>query len=241
MNRRYESRLEKKLENQTKRYIIFTIIGIIIVVIIVVKFGIPLILGISSFSSSQNSSFSTNSKSTAPTYIAPPTLNSLPNATKNNTITITGNASNGETIKLYNNNNFVTNISTNTDGSFTFTNISLTQGNNQFSAKAEKNLNDSNNSNTISISYLNKPPNLTISSPTDGSTFSKDQNPITIKGTTDPNTTVTVNGYQATIDENGNYNYILTLQNGGDTHITIESTDQAGNKTDKQIKVTYNP
>ena len=70
--------------------------------------------------------------------------------------------------------------------------------------------------------------------------FEKDQSTVKVLGKTDPGVRVTVNGFWAVIDENNNFSYNLPLQNG-ENMIKIEAIDQAGNKTEKEIKVTYSP
>ena len=59
-------------------------------------------------------------------------------------------------------------------------------------------------------------------------------------GKTDSGVRITVNGFWAVIDENNNFSYSLPLQDG-DNAIKVVAQDQAGNKAEKEIKVTYSP
>ena len=90
------------------------------------------------------------------------------------------------------------------------------------------------------VSYVKGTPKLTLTSPSDGQTFSKDSNKATIAGQTDPTDRVTVNGYWAIVDSKGNFTYALPLQNG-DNQLKIIATDDAGNTTEVDKKVIYSP
>ena len=113
-------------------------------------------------------------------------------------------------------------------------------GDNKIKAKATKDDKESDFSNELDVTYRNSPPSLSLDSPTDGQKFEKDQNAAQVLGKTDSGIRITVNGFWAVIDENNNFSYNLPLQNGDNT-IKIEAVDQAGNKTEKEIKVTYSP
>ena len=88
----------------------------------------------------------------------------------------------------------------------------------------------------------NSAPTLDISTPSDGQRFDKNSigsgNSISVSGKTDQGVSVTVNGFWAVVDDSNNFSYTLPLQNG-DNQIKIIAIDQAGNKTEKDIKVNY--
>ena len=107
-------------------------------------------------------------------------------------------------------------------------------------AKAAKGDKESDFSNELVVTYRNIPPSLSVDSPTDGQKFEKDQSTARVSGKTDSGVKITVNGFWAVIDENNSFSYNLPLQNGDNT-IKIEAVDQAGNKAEKEIKVTYSP
>ena len=113
-------------------------------------------------------------------------------------------------------------------------------GENNIVAKTVVDNKESDPSNTITTILKSAPPSLNLFSPSDNQSFSKDQNMTEVKGTTDPDVKVTVNGLWAITDSNGNFEYSLPLQNGENT-IKISATDLAGNKTEKEVKVTYSP
>ncbi len=86
---------------------------------------------------------------------------------------------------------------------------------------------------------MNLSPTLSIDSPADNQIITGDNNKVTVSGKTDPGVQVTVNTFWAIVDENGGYQYNLTLQNG-DNNFAVVATDKAGNKTEQTRKVIYN-
>ncbi len=203
---------------------------------LLIRFGTTALIGFSIFLAGKDSASPTVNNSSV-NFVPAPVLNSLPVATNSAQVVITGQGESNETIKLYINNSLTDTTTTDNNGKFSFSE-SLQTGSNQIEATALKNNKTSAYSNTVTVTYNNTPPTLTVSTPSDGQSFSKDQNTALVTGKTDPNVTVTVNGFWAVIDENNNFSYNLPLQNG-DNQIKIIATDQAGNKTEKDIKVTY--
>ena len=234
------SRLSRRLVTQTKRNFILIALGIIIIPILLFTVVLPFFAGtllvVTGAKDTQSNSTNSNVD-----FVAPPTLNSLPDGTNKETITVSGTAAKNETISLYVNSDLVDKTQTKDDGTFTFDNISLSQGDNKIKAKAvDKNKKQSDFSQELTVTYLNKEPNLVVQSPNDGQTFSKDDSPITVAGNTDPNVKVTVNDSFAIVSDNGTFTLRLTLQNGDNT-IKVIATDKAGNKKEQDIKVHYNP
>lgn len=231
------SRLSRRQEKQTRKNLILSIIGILIVLFLLIKFGLPLLINFSLFLSGKPTEESNKSKSNV--FIAPPLLNSLPQATNSAQMAIKGNSSPNYTIQLYLNNELIDETRTKKDGTFSFEET-LSTGENTVKAKAKADNKFSDFSQISTVIFSNTAPKLEISTPTDGQSFSKDQNFIDVKGTTDPDARVTVNGFWAIIHENNSFLYTLGLQNG-ENKISVIATDQAGNKTEKEIKVSYSP
>lgn len=232
------SRLSKRLEKQTKRKLWLTVIGIVLMFIFIVKFGVPIIINFSLFIAKINNKPDTTQASNATSFIATPNLDPLFTATNSAQITVSGNASAGQKISLYVNNTLSDEMNSNNDGSFKFANVTLQSGDNTIKVKATQGNKDSDFTNDVTVTYKSSAPKLDIDNLRDGQTFSKDDNPVTVSGKTDPDAKVTVNDLWA-INNNGNFSYPLQLQNG-DNQIKIIATDAAGNKTEKDMKVTYN-
>jgi len=230
------SRLTRKTELKTKKTIFFSIVGIIVVLYLLYKFGLALIINFSLFVTGSKGQ-QTNSNQNEINFIAAPVLNPTFTATNSATVTITGKADKGKDVYLYVNSSQVDQVTSDDKGNFKFTE-DLEKGSNQIAARIKYNNRESEFSNILNISFQNSQPTLDISSPNDGQQYKKDQNTANVTGKTDSNVSVTVNGFMATIDFENNFSYVLTLQNG-DNQIKIVATDQAGNKTEKELKVNY--
>lgn len=229
------SRLSRRLENQSKRNLFLSILGIIIVFFLVIKFGIPLLVNFSLFISGSKTS-NLPAKHSTSDFIAAPIIDTPSNATNSAEMIISGTSLPEHTIDLYVNGRNVDKTQSDNEGKYTFQ-TTLNPGENEIKTKTKKDEIESEYSNIINIIFNNKPPTLEISSPTDGQSFAKDQENITVSGTTDENVRVTINGFWAIIDENNKFTYSLHLGEG-ENQIRIEAVDQAGNKTEKQLKVT---
>lgn len=230
------SRISRRELHQSKKKLIYSLVGIVVVLFLLIKFGIPLLIQFSLFVSGKQNQGTTQATD-QPMFVAPPALNQQFSATNSAKIKMTGTAQSNQQIKLYVNNSVVDTQSTKDDGSFSFDNVTLSTGSNTIQAKAEKDNKESGFSNTVTISYLNKAPNLDVNSPSDGQSFSKDPS-LTIKGKTDPDAKVTVNDFQAIVNDDGTFSYNMQMQNG-DNQLKVIAQDAAGNKTEKDLKVTY--
>ena len=231
------SRLSKRLEQKTKRNLLLSVLGIILILLLVFKFGLPALINLSLWLSGSKSEEQLENKN--PSFIAPPILNSFPIATSSADITISGISSKDQAIKLYINDNLVDETKTKEDGTFSFKK-ELAVGENTIKAKTMVKDKESEFSKPIIIVFKSAPPSLSLNSPTDAQSFSKDQNLVEVKGTTDSDVRVTVNGFWAITDDSGEFSYRLLLQNG-ENKVKIIATDMAGNKTEKEIKEIYNP
>ncbi len=236
--KRNKSRLSRRLESQSRKNLFLSILGIIIVLALLLKFGIPLLVNFSLFLSGSKKP-DESSKSASSIYLSPPVLDQTTNATNSAEFIITGTAVKNEEIDLYVNDSLSDRKETENNGNFSFK-VTLQTGANKIKAKVTKDNKESDFSNELDVSYKNVPPSLSLDSPTDGQKFEKDQNTAKVLGKTDSGVRITVNGFWAVIDENNSFSYNLPLQNGDNT-IKIVAQDQAGNKTEKEIKVTYSP
>jgi hypothetical protein len=231
------SRLSKRLEQKTKKNLAISVFGIIVIIVLVFKFGIPALANISLFLSGSQNKNEPNIQN--PSFIAPPVLDSFPEATSSADIIISGIASKEQTVVLYINDELIDTLNADDKGKFSFKEV-IKPGENTIKAKAVTDEKESDFSNAIVTAFKSAPPSLTVNSPSNNQSFSQDQNVADVKGVTDAEVKVTVNGFWAITDDNGNYRYSLTLQNG-ENKIKVIATDIAGNKSEKEIKVTYSP
>lgn len=210
----------------------------IVTVVLLVKFGIPFLANFTSLiANSKNITEVKNQDSE--TFVPPPVFDSLPNATNSAHISISGNAIFGQTVSLYINDEKIDKMEVGKDGKFVFSDIKINQGQNNIKAKAiNKENKQSAFSQILTVSFKNIPPKLSVDSPPDGQSFSKDDKTVNISGKTDIGAKVTVNDLWAIVDVNGGFSYSFPLKNG-ENKIKVVSTDDAGNKTDIERKVTY--
>ncbi len=170
-------------------------------------------------------------------YIAPPVLNPLFSATNSAEITISGYAPSGKSVKIYLNSKYIRQVKVNDDKSFNISNLMLAEGNNEIKVKSlGLDKQTSNYSQSIHILYKNKPPILELNYPIDNQIISNSSNKVKVEGKTDSDTRVTVNDYWAIVDNIGNFSYLLNLQKG-DNKIKIAATDEAGNRSEKEVTV----
>ena len=234
--RRY-SRLESVEEKRNFRNAILFVVLTIIAIVALFWEGVPLLARFTTFVSD----FGKSNKpivSTDKTPPAPPSFNTFPDFTNQNNITLTGNSESGATIKLTFNGSDQNSLA-DKDGNFTF-NLQLQDGDNTFSAIAVDTANNvSQRTHDYKIVFDSKPPDLTITSPNDGSQFfGSNQRQVTIQGATDSGAQVTVNDRIVTVDDAGKFAYTTTL-NDGENKFAVKSTDQAGNNTEKDITLSF--
>lgn len=238
MKRKGYSRLSRRLESKSRNNLILSIVGIAAVLFLLIKFGIPILANITGFLSGLQKTNTSSSRQNTK-FVPVPMLDPLPLATNSSEFIITGEASFEQSVSVFVNNTLSDNKDIGEDGKFSFK-VFLEPGTNKIKIQAEQDGNKSDFSDEELVSFINKPPTLEISSPSDGQHFEKDQDALQIKGTTDAGVKVTVNDFWAVIDEKNNFSYTMNLQSG-DNNIKIIATDEAGGRTEKSLKVSYSP
>lgn len=237
MNNR-SSRLTQQLENKTKRNLAITVSAIALIVAVLWTFGVPILTSVSYMLAGSKNEEETTKKVT---YIAPPTLDDTFDATNSARVTISGSSIAKAKVELFVNNRSEESTNVDNKNTFTFSGVSLKQGNNSIKARVVTDGNQKSDfSNILTIAYLNKPPELSLETPDDGQEFQKDTKIIEVKGKTDPGTKVTVNDFWAIVDDEGQYSYTLPLKDG-DNEIKVVATDEGGNTSEKSLRVKYSP
>lgn len=230
-------RRQRSHERDSKKNLFLSIFGIIFVLFLVFKFGIPLLVNFTLLISGQSSATETNEENKI-SFVNSPVLDTLPVATNSAEIVISGKSLEEAEIELYINDELVDKTSANDKGEFEFEQR-LLEGSNKIYVRAGLDEEKSDFSQSFDVVFDDKAPELSINSPSEGQSFSKDQNRVSVTGTTEENVRVTINGFWAIV-AGKNFSYSLPLQNGENT-IRVYAVDIAGNKTEKEIKVTYSP
>ncbi len=234
-----ESRLKSSIKRKAIHNVILIGVGFMVLIVVLVMFGSSFLTWFSLFveQSQGNNDTTTTTDQQNDSFVAPPTLNPVVNATNKPQVAVSGFGLKNQTIQLFVNDELVDKSSVTTDNKFHFSSVALKAGQNTIKVKAENDNKQSDFSNTVTISYLKNPPSLSIDNPQDGQGFSKSSShTLSVAGKTDVGAKVTVNGAWAIVDDQGKYNYLYTLKDG-DNDIKIVTTDDAGNQTTKEIHI----
>ncbi len=234
------SRLTRYAEKQSKKQFLIFGIGTIIVIAVLIQFaGFFLNLFGNLVFGIRGDEENITVEDISEEFLAAPDLINIPDATSSAEITIHGNSpyEDGRVI-LYVNNSEVNKTNLGSNGNFTFRKVNLKSGSNILNVKYQTDDRESNLSDDHEIILTSEKPGLEITHPSDGSTFKKADRRITISGKTEENNSVTINGFRAVVKKNGEFSYLLELDEG-ENILKIESVNQAGIKNTKEIKVTY--
>jgi len=233
------SRLQKFEEKRQEKKIVGAIAGIIAIFLFLLIFGLKILTGFSILVDNIRGGSKKTTTTTTEQLILPPELDPLPIATNSATIVITGKGTAGLTAVLNINELDTKDVKVEGDGSFKFTSVPLTEGQNSFSAKlTDDKKNVSAASEVLTITYKKSKPTLDITAPSDGAHISGEQNTVTITGKTEDGNTVTVNGRMVVMRNDGSFSSDFSLGEG-DTTLAIIATDAAGNQTKVERKVSY--
>ena len=235
------SRLASIEERRNTRNAILLIILTIVLAVALFFYGVPLLGKFTTFVASFKKTKVTNSAVSDTTPPAPPRFDTFSEFTNKNKITLTGWAEPGSTVKLTFNGQVQETQADGTSGNFSL-DENLVNGENDFSATAKDPAgNESQPTKTYKINFNNKPPSLTVNSPSDGSQFfGTNQRQITINGKTDANVQITINDRIVFVEDDGSFQFTTTLSEG-QNKFTIKAVDQAGNSTEKDIALSFSP
>jgi hypothetical protein len=159
-------------------------------------------------------------------------------ATNSSQILIKGLAETGVMVELLKNDVSIGKVQTNDAGEFSFDNIQLDQGDNQFTAIAiSDNGGSSEPSKEALITFDSQPPALVMLNPSQDS-LTVSSADFDVIGQSEKGVSVTINGQLAMVDDTGKFKIKLQL-NTGKNDINIIVSDPAGNVTKKTITITY--
>ncbi len=158
-------------------------------------------------------------------------------ATNAATLLISGDATDYDQIEYYINNVRVDTGKIKSNGTFTKEIGKLKSGENKIYVIAKtKDDKHEKQSNVYLVLYKSEKPKLEIETPKDGDKVNK--NEIQIKGVTDKDVTVRVNGHHIVVDLAGNIISTYLLKEG-DNKLEFTATDIAGNVEKKEMTVKY--
>ncbi len=160
-------------------------------------------------------------------------------ATSSASIKLSGFSQKGYTVAIVDNGQPPVKQLASDDGSFQV-DVNLEKGDNKIIVFAiDQNNKESAPTSEMSIIFDDEKPLLEVTKPTENQSMQGKQNQaLTVEGKSDPNTKVYINGRLVFVKEDGAFSSIVQLQEGDNT-LDIKAVDQAGNTTEKQIKVTF--
>lgn len=168
-----------------------------------------------------------------------PVFTNIPNATKDETVSIEGLSEPGMTIKLFVNGPEAKTTIADAEGKFTFTDITLIKGKNILFAKAVNSQNvESEKSESHEIGYDDKAPEITIEEPKNKSIIKNLDKRIMVRGKVNEKATVKINDRMAILKPDLTFELLLGVDEGN-IEITITAVDEAGNEKSEKISVEY--
>lgn len=231
-------RLKKHLKKKALTNTVFVLLGITIIGVLLFMFGTQLLINFSVLLTKGGNEQVNSTEDVS--YIAAPDFDPIEEATNSAVIAVSGYSSVDDAqIKLYVNDVLEGTEKVNDKNEFRFANVQIEEGDNEIKAKTvTNNGKESSFTAPYTVNYSKEPPEVTIEYPADGQTLKQEQQRI--RGKTKSGATVTVNGFRAIVEPNGNFSYNIKLNQGGNS-LKVVATDPAGNKSEKEINVTYAP
>ena len=218
--------------------LILAILGTIAVIAFLAVFGLRILIGFSLLVDKLRGN-SPAATSQSQSFLSPPVLDPLPEATNSAQIKVSGHGQAGLTAIIYLNGTETKKLTIDQDGTFKTQVTVPGEGDLAVSAKVTDDKgNTSDLSEVMTISINSKAPIMEVSSPSDNTTISGDDNKITVTGKVQEDVQVTVNDRFVVVQNDGSFSYKYPLPEG-DTILRIIATDTAGNQTKIERKVTY--
>lgn len=240
MLRKSRSRLTRTSEKQNKRQALFFSIGIITIILVLIQFGPILVNVFGNVVYTLRGGDESEKQEVGTQLLQPPSLIGIPSATQSAFISFSGVAPDKEgRVEIYLNDELEEEIDLKT-AEFSVRKIAIDKGLNQLKVRYINGNKTSPFSENYEVSYISDKPELEVTNPSDGATFTKADKSITVAGTTNADNIVTVNSFRAIVDSSGKFTYQLNL-NDGENMLVVEAQNSAGSKTQKNLKVTYTP
>lgn len=169
----------------------------------------------------------------------PPTISSPVTATHSATIAVSGFSEGDSEVVLVLNGQEANRTTAASDGKFEL-DVSLGQNQNEFSFYAiDKAGNESEASRSYSVTYDAEPPTIELETPQDGQQFELRKNQtITIKGKTEADAKVYLNGRLVFANSDGNFSTTYQLAEG-DNELRLRAVDKAGNEREQVVMVKF--
>ncbi|MFH1601895.1 MAG: Ig-like domain-containing protein [Candidatus Shapirobacteria bacterium] len=244
MNNRYSGRRFSVSKNNLKdknsqRLAILLGLTTVLIIVGILLGGIPLLMGLANLLGNiNNSDQEITQEDTVPPV--PPTFFAVTEATNSAILKLSGSSEPESKVEIYLNNNLLLATQADEQGLFSVEKVTLEKGTNTLTAKAlDASENQSQNSEEAKIVFDDQPPQLEITAPEDKSTVYSQT--VEVKGISESeNIKITVNDRLVVIEKEGEFTYPYELSQG-ENKITVVAEDLAGNQTEKELTVNYQP
>ncbi|MFC1622164.1 hypothetical protein ACFL13_02160 [Patescibacteria group bacterium] len=224
---------EQELKNKLFKAV-FGIIGLVGLGIISITFFGPTVGALFGFISKHRDDSGIEIRAAIP----PPIFLSPPTAISEEKVRLEGYAKPGSTIKIYVNGPEKEKTTAGVDGSFIFDDLELIKGRNTLFARAEYKDEESEKSQTLTIVFDDKDPDLDILEPKNGEVVKNLNNRVLVKGKVNEKAEIRINDKLAVQRPDNSFEFLLGV-NEGEVNIKVVATDEAGNSDEKFVKVTY--
>jgi len=226
--------MSRYLKYKTKRTL-YALIFIIFLVAIAFTFGIQLVIKGSVFIANIFNRSQKNEVQTTQ-ILSDIQINEIPESTNSSEIKISGITSNINTLIIFLNGQEEKRIDI-TSNNFKTTLENLQDGENKVYFIGEYSKNSKRTKTDVYQVFVStSKPKIEISSPQDNSLTQRSE--IQIIGKTSPNGDLRINNQPAVVGVNGDFNHYVKL-NEGKNEILLTVEDNAGNKEEKKLTITY--
>lgn len=231
------SRLKRHQVKETRKQTIWYLLLSVLFVTFMVKWGLPGLIQLMSVDRG-TSQLSGSREDELP--LQAPVLSPLPEATPSAYIRVEGVGQSGQTIRLLVNGAKIDEDETDTDGSFAFDRVKLTEGENTIGVQA---VDDQGKESAIregKVILDTDAPEISITEPAEESQFyGRDQQQLEIKGeVSEEETGVSVNGNYVSVNTEKKFVYRTKLTEGVNEFVIV-AVDRAGNRTEKLFRVSF--
>lgn len=227
------TRLVRRQRKQLEKKTLFFYFIIFLVVILLFNYGIPFLANSSVFF---NNLFGNKDESQAPEQtFSSIEVTDIPVATNSATIQISGSINDFDTIVFMLNDQQIEDLSVKGKENFREEIGELKSGENKVYLIGKKG-SVRKKTPIYTVLFNAQPPKLEISEPQDNSKTSHED--LKIAGTTDKEVSIQINNSPIVVDLNGNFQTSVKLKEG-ENKIPIIAQDDAGNKTEKTLTITY--
>lgn len=240
----YKPKSFTKTDWQNLKRLFLSLLGIILILTFLYFFAVIFLSNVNLFWGIFRPGWSESSGKQDRIPPPPPYLQSVPKATNQDSLRISGFSEPGAKVTLFRGGAKIGEVVVDSEGGFSFEEVKLFEGENKIYAQAKDQAENESKPSTEQVTvYDKKPPKLVVESPQDKTVIEdEEERTVEIKGRVEDNLKVqiTVNEQWTRADDEGNFSHRFRLEEG-ENKIKVVAKDEAGNETEKELTVSYEP